>query len=215
MAETPSEAFARRLKRYRKRRGWTQDDLARELGSVGWTVNRAQVAKSETGTRKISLDEAVNIAWALGLPPALLYLPLGESAEVAIAPEVIVHPDLARKWIAGTEPASHSNQRAHLVGEWRSDMDVWWLHDRLNEAQEAVRDAERGLRGAEYVNEPEQVKGARLDQKRALAELADVLENMQSAGLLPPEIHQATVESMRKVGIDYDGPVYLGPEAQD
>ena len=214
MAETPSEAFARRLKRFRERRGWTQHDLARELGVVGWTVDRAQIAKIETGTRRISLDEAVNIAWALGLPPALLYLPLGESAEVAIAPDVIVHPDLARKWIAGTEPAAHSNQRARLVGEWRDDMGVWWIHDRLNEAQKAVRDAERGIRGAEYVEEPEQVLEARVNHKQALGELAKVLERMRSAGQLPPEIHEATVDSMRKVGIDYDGPAYSGPRAE-
>lgn len=214
MAETPSEAFARRLKRFRERRGWTQHDLARELGIVGWTVDRAQIAKIEIGARKISLDEAVNIAWALGLPPALLYLPLGESAEVAIAPDVIVHPDLARKWIAGTEPAAHSNQRARLVGEWRDDMGVWWIHDRLNEAQKAVRDAERGIRGAEYVDELEQVKEARLNYVRALKGFADVLEEMRSAGLLPPEVPEAMLESMRMVGIEYDGPVYPGLGAE-
>lgn len=215
LADAPSEVFARRLKRYRERRGWTQDDLAREIRGVGWTVDRAQVAKIETGTRNISLDEAVNIAWALGLPPALLYLPLGESHDVAIAPDVIVHPDLARKWIAGTGPATHSNQRARLLSDWHDDMSVWWVHDRLNEAQKAVRDAEGGIRGAEYVEDPERVKEARVDHVRALKELADVLEEMRSAGLTPPEIHAAMVESMRKVGIDYDGPVYPGPVAED
>jgi transcriptional regulator with XRE-family HTH domain len=215
MTEAPSDVFARRLKRYRERRGWTQADLARELRNVGWTVDRAQVAKIETGTRNISLDEALSIAWALGLPPALLYLPLGESADVAIAPDVIVHPDLARKWIAGSAPAAHSNQRARLLSDWHDDMGVWWVHDRLNEAQKAVRDAEEGIRGAEYVEDPEQVKEARLNHVRALKGFAEVLEEMRSAGLSPPEIHQAIVESMRKVGIDYDGPVYPGPGAED
>jgi len=51
--------------------------------------------------------------------------------------------------------------------------------------------------------------------RRALKGLADVLAEMRSAGLTPPEIHQAMVESMRMVGIDYDGPAYPGPEAED
>lgn len=227
MTETPSQTFARRLKRFRERRGWTQDILAGELSNVGWRVDRAQIAKIEAGTRKISLDEAVTIGWAFGLPPALLYLPLGESQHVAIAPEVIVHPDLARKWIAGTEPATDSSQRVRLVREWHDDMGVWWVHDRLNEAQEAVSEAGRNLKGAEYVEGAGQnlraagyvasarVKEARVDHVLALKELADVLDEMTSAGMTPPEMHAAMVESMRKVGIEYDGPVYPGPEAKD
>lgn len=210
MAESPSQVFARRMRRYRERRGWTQKALAGELADIGWKVDRAQLARIESGDRGIALDEAIMIAWALALPPALVYLPLGEASDVAIAPDVVIHPDLARKWVTGREPAAASDRFARMPREWKADMTTWWIHDRLSNATKAVRDAEAALRAAEYVKEPGRIIEARAGHVNALKALIDVLEDMRSDGLLPPEIHENTVEAMRVAGFDYDGPTYPG-----
>ena len=186
-------------------------DLAGELARVGWKVDRAQLARIESGDRGIALDEAIMIAWALALPPALVYLPLGEASDVAIAPDVVVHPSLARKWVTGREPAATSDQFARLPGEWKADMTTWWIHDRLSVATEAVWDAESALRAAEYVDEPSRIIEARSGHVNALKALIDVLDDMRSDGLLPPEIHENTAEAMRLAGFDYNGPTYPGP----
>ena len=45
----------------------------------------------------------------------------------------------------------------------------------------------------------------------ALKALIDVLDDMRSDGLLPPEIHENTAEAMRLAGFDHNGPTYPGP----
>lgn len=208
MAEKPSEVFGRRLKYYRQRRSWSQDDLARELDRVGRTIDRAQITRMENGKRGISLDDAIEIAWALGLPPALLYLPLGEADDIALAPDVHVHPDLARKWVIGAEPSTDSARYARMPGEWKADMAVWWWHDELDKAVRRVRDAARAVRSAEYVGNVEQLEGAKLEHVAALQELAGVLDEMRGRGWLVPEIHYQMAEDMRLAAITYDGPTF-------
>lgn len=214
MVETPSKVFARRLKRLRDRRGWTQDELAEMLAEVGWSqVDRVQISKIETGTRRVSLDEAVMIAWALSVPPALLYLPLGEADDVALAPEVVVHPDLARQWVIGQEPAVTSDQMVRFPGEWRVDMEVWWLHDQLKEATRAEQRAQAAIRSAEYVGEG--VEAARTSHVEALQRLADALDEIRKRDLRPPEIHENTAKAMENAGVEYDGPTYPGPSRRE
>ncbi len=207
----PSEVFARRLRAHRQRRGWTQGRLAEELAAIGWTVDRGQISRIEKSDRGLTLDESIVLAWALGLPPALLYLPLGEADEVAIAPDVAVHPDQARKWVAGIEPATDSSQRARMVSDWGNDMKVWRLHERLGMAQSAYYGAKRAVASAEYVGDPEDLKAARVDKRNALQDLYEVLQELRTNGLRPPAIHETTVEEMRKADIIYDGPSYPGP----
>ena len=45
----PSQSFAARLKEVRKGRGWTQQDLADYLKEVGWSIDRAAIARVESG----------------------------------------------------------------------------------------------------------------------------------------------------------------------
>jgi transcriptional regulator with XRE-family HTH domain len=63
--------LARNLKRMRKMRGWTQEDLARQAG-----VGRITIAQLETcavsGPRGTTLDR---LATALEMPIAAFYLP--------------------------------------------------------------------------------------------------------------------------------------------
>lgn len=197
MPETPSQSFARRLKRYRERRGWTQDLLASKLGAVGWKVDRAQIAKIENQDRNISLDEAIMISWALSLPPAFLYLPVGDEDDVALSPEVVIHPDLARKWVLGQGP-------------WHEDMSTWRKFDRLNSAQNEERSAARAIRAAKYIGDSTGVEEARKRHVETLEKLSQLMEMLKRSGLKAPALHESTAQTMAELGIEYSGPTYSG-----
>lgn len=214
MITSPGTAFARRLKQARERRRWTQHRLARELTSIGWHVDRAQVAKIESQDRRVSLDEAIMIAWVLSLPPAYLYLPVGEEDDVALAPDVNVHPDLARKWVLGKLPSVTSDQRARMPREWYADIHIWTLFDNLDDALEHARKSEPAMRSAEYVGDRDSIEAAREQHVKALQLLADSSRLIANQGLRPPAIDQHLAEMMRKVGVAYDGPTYPGPVEQ-
>lgn len=176
MALSPSQVFIERMARFRRRREWSQGDLAEELTRFGVNLNQAQVAKIEGGKRGLSLDEAIAIAWVLGVPPAFLYLPLGESERVSPVPNESIHPDLVRKWVTGEEPATYTNKRSRYREAWFEDMWVWRLYDRLNAAQDAVQvdPEDRANRDA----------------------LRSVLMEFRRAGLKPPRHPQRLVDQL-------------------
>jgi transcriptional regulator with XRE-family HTH domain len=93
-----SQVFARRVREVRRRRNWSQADLAARLG-----VDRTTVAKIERegGTRSnVSLTELFDIAAALGVTPVQLLVPRDSEAGVVVGGKVIP-PKAAREWIRG------------------------------------------------------------------------------------------------------------------
>lgn len=86
-AETPTEVFRRQLVESRESRRWNQTELAERLRALGSSVDRSALAKIEapssprsksegkTPPRKVSLDEAFEIALALGVAPIHLFVP--------------------------------------------------------------------------------------------------------------------------------------------
>ena len=77
---TPSEIFAGNLRKRREELRWSQEDLAAGCRTWGLDgVTRAAIAQIEGGRRRVSLDEAVVLAY-------LLQTPISPSASV---------PDLA------------------------------------------------------------------------------------------------------------------------
>jgi len=98
---TPSEVFAEEVKAARRRRGWTQQDLADALDNVGSPIDRSLVASIETKRRGVSLDEALAFAVALGVSPSALALPRDDLGEVRLAPGLSVASGRARLWWQG------------------------------------------------------------------------------------------------------------------
>lgn len=78
-----AEANAREVRRIfgvtvrniRKLRGWSQEELARQLSEIGVTMHQTTVAKMENGARPTSVDELVLVARVLGVRPADLTPP--------------------------------------------------------------------------------------------------------------------------------------------
>lgn len=160
---------------------------------------------------------------ALGVPPALVYLPLGEADEIAVAPDIAIHPDLARKWIMGVDPATHSNQRGRMIAQWGRDMAVWRLHEVLREVTSQLNDTRGAIWAAEYLQDHDQRNEALKAHVEALRVMHEVIVTMRSEDVRPPAIHEQTAEEMRLAGVLHQkdieewlraGIIYSGPSGR-
>jgi transcriptional regulator with XRE-family HTH domain len=118
----PSEVFAERLREARERKRWSQQDLADRLAEMGEPVDRATIARTETGARGVYLDDAVAYAAALGASFLHMVVPLGNDQPVIVAPNLVVSPIAARQWMRAQAPLRPEDQRT-LVTE--SPDDEW------------------------------------------------------------------------------------------
>src|SRR5712692_5006973 len=103
---TPTEVFGPRVAEVRKRRAWTQNQLATRLTQNGFPTDRASVAKIETRGRGVSLSHVIAYALALGVAPVSLVLPVTDE-DVELAPGVVTNATSARSWAIGSKPLGH------------------------------------------------------------------------------------------------------------
>ena len=100
-AETPSAVVARRVLEVRERQRLTQQDLADLLRDRGVPVDRATVARVETGSRGISVDDLTLFATALGISPIALLVPLSDDSSVRVTPNLVTPSGAVREWVRG------------------------------------------------------------------------------------------------------------------
>lgn len=199
MTYGPSDVVGERVREYRSERRWRAQDLAERCKAAGAPeLTTAVIANIETGRRDpegnrrrfITIDEVLILAWVLGVPPVMLFIPLGSADEMAITPQVTVHPSLAFPWVMGEEhpPASDPKYVADHV-----DMALFSraaqpirLYGRLAEAQDALTRAQR------QDNEER--------QDEALRRLAEVLDDMVAMGVRPPAIWHERYDRMVDAG---------------
>ena len=116
-ARRPSEIFAERVRAVREARRWNQQDLADRLAEIGAPTDRATVARTETGARGISLDDAITYSVALG--SQLIHMVVGVTGErVALAPDLDVSDVTARRWLRGQ--LSLEDEHEALQGDERT-----------------------------------------------------------------------------------------------
>ncbi len=112
--ETPGQAFARQVRESRERKPWSQEQLVDRLREMGVEWDRATLARLEAGRRKVSLDEALLLAAALGVSPQYLVLPRSNEP-VQLAPNLTVEVRLARDWMRGFTPLSDDDERSFFT----------------------------------------------------------------------------------------------------
>jgi transcriptional regulator with XRE-family HTH domain len=145
----PSEVFATRLREVREAKRLSQADLAARLGELGVPVNRATVARTETGTRGITLDDALLYAAALGPSPVNMFLPLRSDDPVELAPNLSVRSDKVRRWARGQGPLREEDQRTYFTEasdeEWarRNDVTLAFVLSKVQDAIDALAEGER------------------------------------------------------------------------
>jgi transcriptional regulator with XRE-family HTH domain len=119
----PSEVFAARLRDMREARGLSQAELAQLATEQGCELDRAAVLRIENGKRRLALDEAVALAWALRAVPAQL-LTAPEGATLALTDDDGVDGEGLRNWFVYgdpllAQPASLETDEARAIAEAR------------------------------------------------------------------------------------------------
>jgi transcriptional regulator with XRE-family HTH domain len=202
MAATVGEVVAQRVERYRRQQQLTQQDVADRTEALGHPIGRVTVAKIENGGTRaanVSLTDVLVLAVALDVPPPLLFLPLGDDQEVAIAPKLVAHPHIALDWLAGEEPI------AVLPGNFSRNVEAWgdnaWplkMFRGLRERQNAAGLLDARVRGFEQEGEPVPAETRRqLDQ--VLVALDTWLEAMTEGGLTVPEMPEQWRQRMAEL----------------
>jgi transcriptional regulator with XRE-family HTH domain len=142
---TPSSYVGPQVRKWRDRKGWTQQQLAdrlHELGAerTGWS--QTKIHKLEAGKlTRVLVDDVFELALALDVSPLYLLTPLeghdedGNTFKVWLGGKVDGWPWVVRQWIRGVQPIlsrgdyrdddeARSGQRFYLLesqpsSEWR------------------------------------------------------------------------------------------------
>jgi len=115
------EVLARRLEQVRKARGLTQRDVTERLADLGVSMHQTAIAKIENGDRKVTIEDALLLAFALDVAPVNLFLPLADNIPMALG-NVTVQSGEMRAWARGFAPLPGQDSRTYLTqvpdGEW-------------------------------------------------------------------------------------------------
>jgi transcriptional regulator with XRE-family HTH domain len=218
-ASTVSDAIGEQVARARHRRGWTQQHLAERIAEHGGHLDRGAVAKIESRTRGVSLDEWLLLAAALNVPPPLLLVPLGVGDAVAVTPRGHVHPCAALVWLCGesalVSPDFADGQADAEWAEWLRGAEPLTLYRELRPLQADLRQAAQAVRRAEAVGAEEQTRQARQTYADALERLYEHLRKIRHEGLSPPPVAPAILADMDAVGLDTGGMPRQAPPEDD
>lgn len=196
----PSEVLARQVELWRKRRKLSAQALANRLAELGSeTLNRRSISKIENGDRGVSLDEWLQLAHALAVPPPLLFLDLESGQRVEIAPAAVLHPWLAWEWVTGEEPPVVTGNLATRVEEFAQARTTITLYRKEITASEAIHRAESDIAAAEYTGDEQQLKSARFYRVEALRVLGKTLDEMVEHDMALPGLPATWVEAMRSL----------------
>jgi transcriptional regulator with XRE-family HTH domain len=198
--ERPSQTLARHLRYWRKERDLSAQALANRLAEMGApTLNRRVISKIENGDRGVTLDEWLQLAHALAVPPPLLFLDLKSGSDVMIAGGVIVHPWLAWEWVVGEQAPVMTDHTITRVEEFSQAKQALMLYRREVKAANAVINAESDIAAAEYAKDREALRAARAQHAEALRGLARCLDDMVENDMEPPAQPRARVDTMRSL----------------
>ena len=119
--QTPSQVFRQRMREVREHGKLSQQDLCQRLVDIGFALRRSAIREIEKGSRRISLDEALAIAAALGVAPVYMFTPFESDdpieiddrlqaeeqfttiTKLKIGEKLAMTPWEARRWTRGTE----------------------------------------------------------------------------------------------------------------
>lgn len=197
----PGEVIARQVKYWRGRRKLSAQGLADRIAEDGGTLDRPAIFKIENGKRGVSVEEWLQLAYALAVPPPMLFLDLVGGEQVAIVPGAELHPWLAWQWVVGASEPLSSDRMGVRTSEWSDARRYARLYERQIAATSAVHKADTSLSSAEYTGNTGQIQAAKTERVEAFRALAGVLDEMVEQEMQPPGMPREWVELMRGFGL--------------
>ncbi|KAB2344917.1 helix-turn-helix domain-containing protein [Actinomadura rudentiformis] len=179
-------AIAEQVRRLRKERGMSAQQLADACTDLGLPITRSAVANLESQRRPtVSVAELLIFARALDTPPILLLIPLGQQETVKLAPEVTAATWDAVQWFAGLGPTSGETAVRLFL---RHDRFVreYTFSARKAASAHAMHEgtADENLRAAHAAT------AQAADRAATIAEeiITEVRDDIRSRGLTPPPL---------------------------
>jgi transcriptional regulator with XRE-family HTH domain len=139
---TVSDVIGRQVRAVRRKRDWTQADLAAQCAKLGAPqLSRMVIHDIETGgragdrgrRRETSADELCVLAVALHVAPLHLMLPLDDETQVQLAPEITHAAGLVRAWAAGYQAMPGTDRRTYY--SWVPDSQIDSYERRMQREQ--------------------------------------------------------------------------------
>lgn len=139
----PVTTISRRVKELRTRKGWTGEELGKQMTAHDIRWDRSIVANLENGRRgTVSVTELLTLARVFDVSPVHLLVPL-EDVDFQITPKESVPATRARAWIRGWAPLPGTDQRI-----FRSEVPLEELEEgRIRPATEEERHIARKALG--------------------------------------------------------------------
>lgn len=208
MTRQVGDVVAERVRRYRTEMGWSVRQLAEEcqrLGAprlTGASIgNIERTTHSQRKRREVTVDEVFVLAYALGMPPLLLMIPLGENEPLQLTTTATVHPHLAWDGATGEGVLTVTGNYATRITENYKGRVVVAAFHALRRAQNAYSGAETNLRIAQDNGSPEQVTRAKEGVADTVPAFAEAVENIMRHGQEVPPYRPETIEVLRRSGI--------------
>lgn len=197
---------AAQVRRYRQARGWSTQRLADECTKLGLPLQRSVLANFESGRRTtVTVAEVLVLGKVLGVPPILLFLPVGTSANVEVLPAQERATWAAAKWFTGEAafPAEGTRATSYaLVGtaadnaEWTESSEPIRLHIDHDQVLLTVEWESERLTKAREAGDENVLSEATDRLDRFQKQLAHVRREMRKAGIEPPALpdHLADID---------------------
>lgn len=193
-----TQVVAGEVRRYRKVRGLSAQQLAGQCAKLGVDISRATITDLENGRRAaVSVAELMVLAAALDVAPVLLVAPLGRQPKSEILPGRELPTGDAVLWLSGVAGLSE------IPGEldttwltWRDERGIVALYDHhaamVDEVEEVTMKAGYG----ESLSTPDGkvVMTAADLRRRAIEELRSVRAEMRKRELLLPDLPEGLAD---------------------
>ena len=118
--------LAQRIEAERKSRGWSQAELSKQLGAIGYPLHQSAISKIERppkadGRRAITINEAIGFARVFDIPLGELLLPPDSVSYIEFAKSLSDGPEKLRVKIM--TDAQYNNLLDRLAEQVQADRD--------------------------------------------------------------------------------------------
>ncbi|MFN2490386.1 MAG: helix-turn-helix domain-containing protein [Actinomycetota bacterium] len=136
-AKTAAELFRENVRRLREQRGWSQETLRQRFLDLGYSIDRATIAKIESKerNRKITVDDLVRFAFALDVALIYLITPWNQDLDLSVTPTIRIPGKGITSWVQGHFPVIYEHDAALIntsAYHWQQPNDVWWGQKRYD-----------------------------------------------------------------------------------
>lgn len=186
--------IAAELRRQRKLRGLTAQQLADRTAELGHPIARAVLSHIENGRREnVSIAELFVLGEALGLPPLWLLFPVGQVERVPVLPRLALEPLDGLDWAASYADVANPNHpvpdpwpgREHPAESATMRRHAWH--------RQAAIEWDAARRAAEAEDAPAEHHE---DMRRAVAMITYIRDEMLKAGEVLPSLPPGMAEAV-------------------